>query len=134
MADAHSTTHSNWRTAGTPVLALLLLAAIWGRGLAPLVVVLVGLVLVAAVLVGVHHAEGESRGHARVDGIATRGEHARGRLRRERMSRRHHPLPSHHLRHRARARRRSAALVLRGVEAHAAYGSIALCLANHWSA
>ncbi|HWN35027.1 MAG TPA: ionic transporter y4hA [Pseudonocardia sp.] len=57
MADAHSTTHSNWRTAGTPVLALLLLAAIWGRGLAPLVVVLVGLVLVAAVLVGVHHAE-----------------------------------------------------------------------------
>jgi Ca2+:H+ antiporter len=57
VAEAHPTTHSNWRTAGTPVLAMLLLAAIWGRSLAPLVVVLVGLVLVAAVLVGVHHAE-----------------------------------------------------------------------------
>jgi Ca2+:H+ antiporter len=57
VADTPSTSHSNWRTIGTPVLALLLLAAIWGRSLAPLVVVLVGVVLVAAVLVGVHHAE-----------------------------------------------------------------------------
>ena len=57
MTEPHSTTHSNWRTAGTPVLALLLLAAIWGRSLPALVVALVGVVLVAAVLVAVHHAE-----------------------------------------------------------------------------
>jgi len=57
VTEPHSTTHSNWRTAGTPVLALLLLAAIWGRSLPALVVALVGVVLVAAVLVAVHHAE-----------------------------------------------------------------------------
>jgi Ca2+:H+ antiporter len=57
VTEPHSATHSNWRTAGTPVLALLLLAAIWGRSLPALVVALVGVVLVAAVLVAVHHAE-----------------------------------------------------------------------------
>jgi Ca2+:H+ antiporter len=57
VAEAHSTTHTNWRTAGTPVLAMVLLGAIWGRSLPALLVVLVGVVLVAAVLVAVHHAE-----------------------------------------------------------------------------
>ena len=40
-----------------PVLALVVLAATWGRDLAPLLVVLVALVLGAAVLAAVHHAE-----------------------------------------------------------------------------
>jgi Ca2+:H+ antiporter len=39
------------------VLALVLLALIWGRSLPALVVALVGAVLIAAVLVAVHHAE-----------------------------------------------------------------------------
>jgi len=50
-------THTSWRTSGAPVVALVLLAVVWGRSLAPAVVALVGVVLVAAVLVAVHHAE-----------------------------------------------------------------------------
>src|ERR1700709_2671473 len=45
-----------WNVAG-PVLALVVLAATWGRTLAPVLVVLVGLVLAGAVLAAGHHAE-----------------------------------------------------------------------------
>ncbi len=45
------------RTAGTPVVALVLLALVWGRALAPWAVPVVALALVGAVLVAVHHAE-----------------------------------------------------------------------------
>jgi Ca2+:H+ antiporter len=48
---------SSPRTVGTPLVALALLAAVWGRNLGPALVALVGLVLVGAVLVAVHHAE-----------------------------------------------------------------------------
>lgn len=44
-------------TAVVPVVALVVLAATWGRDLATLTVVLVALVLAAAVLAAVHHAE-----------------------------------------------------------------------------
>src|SRR5437899_5820612 len=44
-------------TVGVAVLAVAALAATWGRGLSALVVVLVGLLLAAAVLAAVHHAE-----------------------------------------------------------------------------
>ena len=74
--------------------------------------------------IGMDHTQHETAGDSRVDRVAPGGQHARGRLRGERMPGRHHPLPPHHLRHRARARRRSAALVLRGVECHGAYANI----------
>ena len=45
------------RTAGTPVVALVVLALVWGRHLGPVLVAVVGIVLVGAVLVAVHHAE-----------------------------------------------------------------------------
>jgi Ca2+:H+ antiporter len=45
------------RTIGTPVVAFLLLVLVWGRELAPLVVVIVAVALIGAVLVAVHHAE-----------------------------------------------------------------------------
>jgi Ca2+:H+ antiporter len=48
---------STLRTAGTPVAALLLLALVWGRELAPWVVAVVAVTLIGAVLVAVHHAE-----------------------------------------------------------------------------
>jgi Ca2+:H+ antiporter len=45
------------RTVATPVIALLLTAAVWNRNLPPALLLLVGVGLVAAVLVAVHHAE-----------------------------------------------------------------------------
>ncbi|HEY0813327.1 MAG TPA: ionic transporter y4hA [Pseudonocardia sp.] len=45
------------RTIATPVVAFLLLVLVWGRELAPLVVVIVAVALIGAVLVAVHHAE-----------------------------------------------------------------------------
>ena len=50
-------TNASWRMSATPVVALVLLALIWGRSLPPVMVLLVGVVLIAAVLVAVHHAE-----------------------------------------------------------------------------
>jgi Ca2+:H+ antiporter len=44
-------------TVVAPVLAVLLLAVVWGRDPAPVVAVVVGLVLAGAVLAAVHHAE-----------------------------------------------------------------------------
>ena len=44
-------------TAVAPPLAVVVLAATWGRGLPVVLAALVGLVLVAAVLAAVHHAE-----------------------------------------------------------------------------
>src|SRR5687767_14833763 len=55
MAAATRTTVT-WTTAG-PVLALLVLAAAWGRSLPALVVTLIAVVLAVAVLAAVHHAE-----------------------------------------------------------------------------
>lgn len=52
-----SKTGSAWRTTATPIAALIVLALVWGRGLAPVLVSVVALVLIAAVLVAVHHAE-----------------------------------------------------------------------------
>lgn len=51
-ADNHSK-----RTTITPIVALLLLAGVWGRQLPPLLVAVVAALLVGAVLVAVHHAE-----------------------------------------------------------------------------
>ena len=48
---------STLRTVALPVAALLLTAAVWGRELPAVLLVVVGAVLVAAVLVAVHHAE-----------------------------------------------------------------------------
>lgn len=45
------------RTIVTPAVALLVLVVVWGRGLPPALVLLVGVALVGAVLVAVHHAE-----------------------------------------------------------------------------
>ena len=52
--------------------------------------------------VRVHGPEGESRGHAGVDGIAAGLENARGGLGGQWMSRRDHPAAAHHLMHRSR--------------------------------
>ena len=46
-----------WWTVAVPVLSLVALALTWGRSLGPLPVVLVAVVLAAAVLAAVHHAE-----------------------------------------------------------------------------
>jgi Ca2+:H+ antiporter len=51
-----SWTRVPWTTAG-PLLALVVLAATWGRSLPPLVVAIVAAVLAVAVLAAVHHAE-----------------------------------------------------------------------------
>jgi len=48
---------STLRTAGTPIVALLVLVLVWGRHLGPVLVTFVGIVLIVAVLVAVHHAE-----------------------------------------------------------------------------
>ena len=45
------------RTVATPVIALLLTAAVWNRTLPPALLLIVSVALVAAVLVAVHHAE-----------------------------------------------------------------------------
>jgi len=45
------------RTVGVPVVAIVLLAFVYGRDLAAWAVVLVAIALIAAVLVAVHHAE-----------------------------------------------------------------------------
>ena len=55
MAASARTTTLVWRV--LPVVALVALAATWGRGLPAALVVLVALVLAAAVLAAVHHAE-----------------------------------------------------------------------------
>ena len=54
---ATATRHLLTWTTAVPVLALLVLAATWGRDLPGVVVVLVAAVLVGAVLAAVHHAE-----------------------------------------------------------------------------
>lgn len=46
-----------WWTVAVPVLSLVALALTWGRSLGPLPVVLVAVVLAAAVVAAVHHAE-----------------------------------------------------------------------------
>ena len=48
---------STIRTVATPVIALLLTAAVCNRSLPPALLLLVGVGLVAAVLIAVHHAE-----------------------------------------------------------------------------
>jgi Ca2+:H+ antiporter len=48
---------SNIRTVAMPVIALLLTAAVWNRSLPSALLLLVGVGLVAAVLIAVHHAE-----------------------------------------------------------------------------
>jgi Ca2+:H+ antiporter len=48
---------STLRTVGTPIVALLVLVLVWGRHLGPVLVTFVGIVLIVAVLVAVHHAE-----------------------------------------------------------------------------
>lgn len=48
---------STVRTTGTPLAALLLLVLVYGRALAPWVVLIVAIALIGAVLVAVHHAE-----------------------------------------------------------------------------
>ena len=48
---------STLRTAGTPVIALLVLVLVWNRELGPALVAVVAVVLIGAVLVAVHHAE-----------------------------------------------------------------------------
>jgi Ca2+:H+ antiporter len=45
------------RTTGTPLVALLLLVLVWNLELGPALITVVALVLIAAVLVAVHHAE-----------------------------------------------------------------------------
>ena len=53
----HVPSVSTLRTAGTPVIAVLVLALVWGRELGPALVTVVAVVLIGAVLVAVHHAE-----------------------------------------------------------------------------
>src|SRR3712207_5895401 len=56
MTAAASRTWTAWTTVG-PLLALVVLAATWGRSLPAVVVTLVAVVLAVAVLAAVHHAE-----------------------------------------------------------------------------
>ena len=48
---------STLRTVATPIITLLLIAAVWNRSLPPALLLVVGVGLIAAVLVAVHHAE-----------------------------------------------------------------------------
>jgi Ca2+:H+ antiporter len=52
-----ATIKTAWRTTLPPLVAAIALVLVWGRELSPLLTALTGLVLIAAVLVAVHHAE-----------------------------------------------------------------------------